>query len=91
MNNSVARVQTGQASRIIKRLARHWGHKFVVVDDGEICRVELPAGPLLMSAENEVLMLRLTCPPEAQERLREVVAEHVLRMASDDSLAVIWE
>lgn len=83
---------TDDPMRIIRRLCRHWSHKFatqVGEDNGTIqlneVKVELRAEPgrVTVSLENP--------DGEVPERLKGVVAEHMQRMAgAEPPLDVRW-
>lgn len=87
---SHACVHCQDPSRIIKRLARHWAHRFEVVESTEGCVIVLTSGELLMAADAAVLTLRLQCAAENVEKLRVVVADHVRRMDGDNALEINW-
>lgn len=90
MIESSASVICSQPQKILVRLMRHWAHKFAV-EEGEVsCRIELPAGPLVMTAHEDVLTLKSVCKAENAERLQEVVSDHVQRMAGKERLEIRW-
>lgn len=83
-------VATDNPSRLINRLCRHWSHKFPVRHDeregeGEIelsigfCRLSAVEGGLNVFLESENL-----------EQLQQVVADHLQRMASGETLSFDW-
>lgn len=90
MIGSLARVDTKDSTRIMKRLAKHWAHRFAVAEEESYCVIELPAGPLKMEARTSELKLELTAAPESLTRMQEVVAEHVQRMSGSEILQIEW-
>lgn len=86
-----ATVATTSGERYMKRLCKHWSHKFnVTISDG---RGEVIFDPdrLLLVANEQSLTLTLECvAPERLERLEPVVAEHLQRMANNEPLTIEW-
>ena len=84
-------VLTHDANRIMRRLCKHWGHKYEVTFDDAVgviqlkdVRVTLRAAPdrLYVTLENELA--------EVPKRLMGVVSEHLQRMAGEQVLDVKW-
>lgn len=90
MIESSAAVICSQPQKVMLRLVRHWAHKFTVEEGEASCRIEFPAGPLVMTAHEDSLTLELACMAENANRLQEVVSGHVERMAGRESLNVKW-
>jgi len=92
MSESQAVVLTTSGSRYINRLCKHWQHKLNVSHDEHQGRVTFDGGVCHMRAEADALHLQLAAEDEAtRERLEEVVALHLERMASRESLDIVWE
>ena len=81
---------TQNASRVMKRLCRHWSHKFPVTFDDERGVIELNNVRCSMQAYADHLDVTLESEAEVPERLRGVVAEHLQRMAGEETLALVW-
>ena len=90
MATSVVHIQTGQAERLILRLCKHWGHKFPVQHSERRGEIELPMGTCRLISDNG-LKVELEGAAEQMERFREVVAEHLQRMAAKEELAIQWQ
>ena len=79
---TTARVATPHAARYLQQLCKHWSHRFVVTVSAQDGTVALPAGPLVLHATDDALLLRLTVETDGQpERVQAVVAEHLDRFA----------
>ena len=79
---SHASLRTDKASRYLAQLCKHWGHRFPVRFDSASGEVELPAGPLVLTADDAELRLTLkVADPETLARLEDVVASHLARFA----------
>jgi hypothetical protein len=85
-----AEVPTAHASRHLRRLCKHWGHKYPVRFTPGHGRIEMSAGVLVLEAGPEALDLHLTAAPEDLPRMRGVVAEHLRRFAFKETLAFDW-
>ena len=90
MLESNASVACSQPEKVMLRLMRHWAHKFSVEEGEANCRIELPAGPLVMTAHENSLALKLVCKEDNVERFQEVVSDHVQRMAGKETLVIQW-
>jgi hypothetical protein len=75
----------------MRRLCRHWSHKYPVVMDDLSGVIELTAVRCSLKAGPERLDILLSSDAEIPERLKGVVAEHLQRMAGDEKLDVVWE
>src|SRR5690606_13676221 len=84
--------QTDEASRIVRRLSRHWSHKYPVQMDETSGVIELPDVKLtLQAAAGQVEVTMEARAAEVPLRLTGVVAEHMQRMASEGQvLDVRW-
>ena len=94
MPETRADVTTPNASKYLRRLCKHWSHRFQVkyddthgaIDFGGDSRVE-------MTANAEHLLVRVFLAPEDNmAEMEDVVADHLKRVANDEpSLVVEWE
>ncbi|SFB33770.1 DUF2218 domain-containing protein [Azotobacter beijerinckii] len=91
MRVSSARVATQDPARLIRRLCKHWAHKFPVSFDERQGEIQLPPGRCLLQAGDGQLEVRLQASDAEQiQRLQQVVAEHLQRMAGDETLDFAW-
>ena len=82
---------TLDASRILRRLCKHWCHKFAVRYDDASGEIQLNDVRVLLRAAPERLFVTLENPQaQVPRRLMGVVAEHLQRMAADATLTVVW-
>lgn len=88
MFRSSTSVQTQNGSRYLKRLCKHWSHKFDVAYTDEEGRVPFGDDRLcIFKASPESLAIAIEAPDqEAIARLEQVVADHLVRMADRDQL-----
>ena len=79
---TTARVATPHAARYLQQLCKHWGHRFAVTIAPPDATISLPAGPLVLHAADDALLLRATVEAADQlEHVQAVVAEHLDRFA----------
>jgi hypothetical protein len=72
-------------------MRKHFGHKVVVELDGAVSRVRLPAGTFELEPGAGRLAVRASGEDEAGlERVKEVVASHLVRFARDASVELDW-
>jgi hypothetical protein len=83
---------TPDAARVMRRLCRHWSHKFAVRFDDSSGEIQINEVKLAMRVEPERLQVSLENPAgEIPERLPGVVADHLIRMAgTEPPLQVNW-
>ncbi|MDT3709872.1 MAG: DUF2218 domain-containing protein [Pseudomonadaceae bacterium] len=87
----VATVATANPSRLINRLCKHWAHKFPVRHDEQGGEITLGVGECRLRAAEAGLEVSLHAADPAQLRqLQQVVADHLLRMASGEALVFAW-
>jgi len=93
MPATTATVATPEASRLIKRLCTHWGHKFSVEFDEQQGVVTFDDDVVLrLQAHADALDARIeACDPPALERFQGVVENHLQRMARAGELAFHWQ
>ena len=91
MNVIEGEALTTDGSRLLRRLCKHWSHKFAVEFDEAKGTIQLGDVKVVMTAAPDRLQLRLENPAgEVPRRLEGVVAEHLQRMAGDPQLPVTW-
>ena len=89
--SSSARIKANNPARLILRLCKHWGHKFPVSFDERQGDVQLSIGRCLMQAQDGELDVRLESGDAEQlQKLEEVVADHLQRMAGAEALSIEW-
>ncbi len=83
---------TADPARVMRRLCRHWSHKFAVRFDDSSGDIQINDVKLEMHAEAARLRIALENPAgEIPERLPGVVADHLIRMAgTEPPLVVNW-
>ena len=92
MLSSTVQIDTSNPSRLIRRLCKHWSHKFEVNFDDQQGSIALGAGKCLLQAGEGSLRAEVKAEDEAQlERLETVVADHLQRMASDETFSFGWQ
>lgn len=83
--------QTHDASRIMRRLCKHWGHKYEVKFDDAAGVIQLKDVRVTLRAAPDRLVVTLENPvAEVPKRLMGVVSEHLQRMAGEQVLEVKW-
>ncbi len=89
--SSSARIKANNPTRLILRLCKHWGHKFPVSFDERQGDVQLSIGRCLMQAQEGELEVRLeSSDAEQLQKLEQVVADHLQRMAGAEALSIEW-
>jgi hypothetical protein len=83
---------TADAARVMRRLCRHWSHKFAVRFDDTSGEIQINDVKLAMRVAPDRLHVSLENPAgEIPERLPGVVADHLVRMAgTEPPLQVNW-
>ncbi len=89
---STALVATDRPARYLKQLVSHLGHKAIIELSGEDrATVTLGAGSCVLSAGPQGLGLVATAADaEDLARVRDVVARHLMRFATQEELSVDW-
>lgn len=83
---------TADAGRIIRRLCKHWSHKYTVRFDDSSGEIQLTDVLVTLRAAPDRVLVSIENPQgEVPARLPGVVAEHMQRMASEETLDVRWE
>lgn len=88
---STAEVATDNPQRLIRRLCKHWGHKFPVSFDEQQGDIQLGLGHCLLTAMEGELHVRLQAAQDEQiQRLQTVVVDHLQRMAAAPLPEFVW-
>lgn len=87
---TVAAIPMQQPERLMKRLCRHWGHKFPVELGERESSIELPMGICHMLCA-DILQVELHGDAEQMATFQQVVADHLRRMDSSQELAIDWQ
>lgn len=87
---SRALIDTQQAERLVLRLCKHWGHKFPVTHTPGRGEIELPLGRCRLHGA-AALTVELESDAEQLARLQQIVADHLQRMARDETLVITWQ
>ncbi|MGM0824640.1 MAG: DUF2218 domain-containing protein [Pseudomonadota bacterium] len=89
---SRAEIATPSGERLMKRLCNHWSHKLDVEHSGQEAKIAFATGTCLMRADAETLAVAIeTLEEEHLDELEGVVERHLVRMAGDEALVIIWE
>jgi hypothetical protein len=83
---------TPEAARVMRRLCRHWSHKFTVRFDDHTGEIQINDVKVAMRVAPDRLHVTLENPAgPIPERLPGVVADHLVRMAgTEPPLQVTW-
>lgn len=88
---STATIVMLDPARVIRRLCKHWQHKFAVSFDAQQGEILLGEARCELLAEDGALRVSLHIPDAVQQqRLENVLAEHIRRMASSETLDIDW-
>lgn len=90
MLTSTAQIQTQNAQRLMKRLCKHWGHKFPVTLDEQQGEIELSLGACRLHCA-DMLTVELKSDAAQMPRLQQVVTDHLQRMAGNVPLGIEWK
>ena len=92
MKAIVGEAQTSDAMRVIRRLCKHWSHKYAVQVGKTGGEIQLPAVKVILRADPSRLHVTLENPLEdIPPRMTGVVGEHLARMSGDAGFVVKWE
>jgi hypothetical protein len=79
-------------AKLMNRLATHWAHKFDVELDESSASIPLPGAQCHLQADGARLIATIEAEdPETLERIQGAVADHLLRMARGEALAIDWK
>ena len=89
---SIAHIQTQQASRIAKRLANHWKHKFNIDETEQTFLIHFPNAEVILAPEQDHLTVRIQSNDESTDlnKLENVVLDHLIRMGQEH-LSADWQ
>ena len=89
---SIAHIQTQQASRLAKRLANHWKHKFNIEVTEQAFLIHFPGAEVRLAPEQEHLTVTIQSHDESTDltRLENVVLDHLIRMGQEN-LTADWQ
>ena len=78
-----AHVPTGNGSRYLQQLCKHWSHKFEVSFDPKAGQIAFPSGAVArFVASDASLLVRIEAPDvEIGQRMTKVLSEHLDRFA----------
>ena len=82
---SIAHIQTQQASRIAKRLANHWKHKFNIDETEQNFLIHFPNAEVILAPEQDHLTVTIQSTDEFTDlnKLENVVLDHLIRMGQE--------
>ena len=87
-----AMVETANPSLNLKKLCRHFSHKADTEFDDMRGEIRFPFGVATLAAQADELVLHGRADSEeALDRLEQVMASHLVRFASKESLVVEWQ
>ena len=89
---SIAHIQTQQASRITKRLANHWKHKFNIDETEQNCLIHFPSAEVSLTPEADHLTVTIQSNADSTDlnKLENVVLDHLIRMGQEN-LTADWQ
>ena len=91
MHAANARIRSTKASQFLAQLCKHFAHKTPAEFTGNRGRIDFQPGLCVLAAtENE---LTVTCEAETAadlERVKVIVADHIVRFGWREQLAVEW-
>ena len=85
-------IPTADGARLIKRLCAHWSHKFPVETSDGHGRIAFDDVTSVQLDATDHALLATIDTPDANRiaTLQGVVAEHLQRMARDETLVIDW-
>lgn len=88
----MAHIQTQQASRIAKRLANHWKHKFNIDETESAFLIHFPGAEVSLTPEADHLTIMIQSNDESTDlnKLENVVLDHLIRMGQEN-LTANWQ
>jgi hypothetical protein len=85
-------VATPTPGRYAKQLASHLGRRSEVREEPDGIRLVLTTGECLLSAQDQVLVLRAQAPSRSElDQVIAVVGSHLERFGQRDELRVTWQ
>lgn len=87
-----ANIATENPQRIMNRLSRHWAHKLEVALEEDNSFIKLPMGDCELICQEQALLVKLNAnTTEDMATMQQVVADHLVRMASKEELVISWQ
>ena len=78
-------------AKLIDRLANHWSHKFEIERSEGRASIPFPTATCMLVVQDGRLSARLEAEDDATlEKMQEVVADHLQRMARGEALSIAW-
>lgn len=91
MHVAEAQVRSERASRYLVQLCKHFAHKTPADYDEARGQVDFQPGVCVMHAAGDWLTLRCEASSESDlHRVKDIVADHLVRFAWQEEIAVIW-
>jgi hypothetical protein len=92
MSTSKASVATGNASRYLQQLCKHWSHRFEVDFDPQQGRIRFGEGEVIeLTAGPDTLDITIEADDPARlPELNKVVEAHIVRYAFRETLEFNW-
>lgn len=91
MHVAEAQVRSERASRYLVQLCKHFAHKIPADYDEVRGQVDFQPGLCVMHAAGDWLTLRCEAGSESDlRRVKDIVADHLIRFAWQEEIAVIW-
>lgn len=91
MHVAEAQIRSERASRYLVQLCKHFAHKTPTDYDELHGRVDFLPGLCVMHAAGDWLTLRCEALSERDlARVKDIVADHLVRFARQEEIAVIW-
>ena len=88
---ATAHVETAKASRYLKALCNHFARKVIASYDDNRGTVQFPFGDCSLEVVEDGLLVHVAAESEAMlARVKYVVADHLVRFAANEELAVPW-
>lgn len=84
-------VQTTDPARLMKRLCKHWSHKFPVSIDEQQGKIELPLGTCRLTCGDGLAVELESSDADQLTTLQDVVADHLVRMAGKEAIVIEWQ
>jgi hypothetical protein len=92
MHSSTVQIETSNPSRLIRRLCKHWSHKFEVSFDDQQGHIAFGDAQCLLTAGDGSLTAQVQTEDEAQlAQMETVVADHLQRMSADETFNFAWK
>lgn len=91
MYTSIITLSTTDASRLIKRLCKHFSHKVEAKFDASSGHVDFPIGECDMKANDNTLTFEVqTNDEENLQKVQQVISSHADQFARDESFEWQW-